>query len=460
MKKYFLLSLLVILPVQIVLAQIEPVNDEETSSNENSLENGDGENKNEEVDENEELNILNQKFLEVKSSVSDSQDDLRKSINETSYLEVKLAEIKEDIISLEEQIQSFDDRIGQLESQVEQTNNKIEEINDTLAETKNNIEELDAEISYSLDQLTFVVQILYFESDKAGFFDNQDLQTVKLLLAEDNVESILEDAENISLLENYMQATLESLENSKRVLNELFDKFTVLKETKLELKSRLEKESNEIKIQRLAKENLLDATKGEEGIYLNLIEKSKTEEAMIRQEIVSQIAKYKEYRELIEAISGEEIIDDNSTILSWPIDPKQGISAYFQDSSYKAAIGIEHKAIDLPTYSGTSVGSAAPGVVFKVKGGDGNDYHYVLIGHSDGIMTLYGHMYDIFVEEGQTVERGEIIGLSGGTPGTRGSGYLTTGAHLHFEVIKDGVNVDPLIYLDQEKLGARYREDL
>lgn len=460
MKKYFLLSLLVLLPVQIVLAQIEPVNDDETSSSENSLENGDGENGNEEVDENEELNILNQKFLEVKSSVSDSQDDLRKSINETSYLEVKLAEIKEDIISLEEQIQSFDDRIGQLESQVEQTNNKIEEINDTLAETKNNIEELDAEISYSLDQLTFVVQILYFESDKAGFFDNQDLQTVKLLLAEDNVESILEDAENISLLENYMQSTLESLENSKRVLNELFDKFTVLKETKLELKSRLEKESNEIKIQRLAKENLLDATKGEEGIYLNLIEKSKTEEAMIRQEIVSQIAKYKEYRELIEAISGQEIINDNSTILSWPIDPKQGISAYFQDSSYKAAIGIEHKAIDLPTYSGTSVGAAAPGVVFKVKGGDGNDYHYVLIGHSDGIMTLYGHMYDIFVEEGQTVERGEIIGLSGGTPGTRGSGYLTTGAHLHFEVIKDGVNVDPLIYLDQEKLGARYREDL
>lgn len=460
MKKYFLLSLLVLMPVQIVLAQIEPVNDDETSSSENSLENGDGENKNEEVDENEELNILNQKFLEVKSSVSDSQDDLRKSINETSYLEVKLAEIKEDIISLEEQIQGFDDRIGQLESQVEQTNNKIEEINDTLAETKNNIEELDAEISYSLDQLTFVVQILYFESDKAGFFDNQDLQTVKLLLAEDNVESILEDAENISLLENYMQATLESLENSKRVLNELFDKFTVLKETKLELKSRLEKESNEIKIQRLAKENLLDATKGEEGIYLNLIEKSKTEEAMIRQEIVSQIAKYKEYRELIEAISGEEIIDDNSTILSWPIDPKQGISAYFKDKSYKAVIGIEHYAIDLPTYSGTSVGSAAPGVVFKVKGGDGNDYHYVLIGHSDGIMTLYGHMYDIYVEEGQTVERGEIIGLSGGTPGTRGAGFLTTGAHLHFEVIKDGVHVDPLIYLDQEKLGARYREDL
>jgi murein DD-endopeptidase MepM/ murein hydrolase activator NlpD len=67
-------------------------------------------------------------------------------------------------------------------------------------------------------------------------------------------------------------------------------------------------------------------------------------------------------------------------------------------------------------------------------------------------MTLYGHMYDIFVEEGEPVSRGDIIGLSGGAPGTRGAGYLTTGAHLHFETLKDGVNVDPMPYLDPEEL--------
>jgi murein DD-endopeptidase MepM/ murein hydrolase activator NlpD len=96
----------------------------------------------------------------------------------------------------------------------------------------------------------------------------------------------------------------------------------------------------------------------------------------------------------------------------------------------------------------TPLKAAEDGVVYRVKGGEGLDYHYVILAHSDGILTLYGHMYDITVTEGQYVQRGQTIGLSGGMPGTRGAGYLTTGPHLHFEVFDNGTRVDPLFYLD------------
>ena len=465
-KNFIALALLVTLQTNIVLAQNESVEviEAETVEDEEVTEQEQDENIDEadleveeELSEEEEINLLNEKFLEAKNQVNDAQDSLRNSINQTSYLESKLESISEEIYDLEEALDEFEKNIANLSRDILDTNEKIDEITETIIETKDKIEELDVEISYNIEQLLFVVQTLYFETDEAGFFDSDDLQTVKLLLAEQDVDRILEEAENISMLENYMQLTLERLEDDKAELNDLYDKFTALKEVKLELRKKLEKEKTELQIQKIAKENLLEATKGEQQIYENLIEKSKTEEAILRQEIISQIAKYKEYRELIESIAGEEVVEDDATFLSWPIEPAQGLSAYFKDSSYRAALGIDHFAIDIPTYSGTSVGAAAPGVVFKVKGGEGNDYHYIIIGHSDGIMTVYGHMYDIFVEEGQTVERGEIIGLSGGTPGTRGAGYLTTGAHLHFEVIEDGVHVDPLPFLDQTKLPGRHQ---
>ena len=452
-KKILLISILASLPISSVFAQ-EDLIDDGIKDDENIIiiENNEIKEEDETEEDEEELKLLNEKFLEAKEEVNDTQDDLRQSINNTSYLEVKLAEIGEDIVELEDVLNSIDDQIDVLSNSIRDTDSKLDDIEETLNVTRENILKLDVEISYNIDQLLFMMEVLFYETDEAGFFDNDELQTIKLLLAEDDVDKILEDVENVSMVENYMQLTLEKLELDKVELNQLFDKFQDLKESKLVLREKQRKEKASMQIQAIAKNNLLEATKGEQSIYENLISKAKTEQAVLRQEIISQIGKYKEFRDIIEEITGQENLDDDATFLSWPVAPTRGLSATFKDPSYKAALGIEHYAIDIPVNSGTSVMSAAPGVVFKVKGGEGNDYHYILIGHSDGIMTLYGHMYDIFVEEGETVSRGDIIGLSGGAPGTRGAGYLTTGAHLHFETLKDGVNVDPMPYLDPEEL--------
>lgn len=450
-KKLIILCLIIALPISSVLAQ-ETELEEANTNDEDELQLIDNGNPNEEEDTEEDLKLLNEKFLEAKDKVNDTQDDLRRSISETSYLETRLQEIDEDIVELEDLINSIDDKIEILTDDIIDTEEKIDEINTTLETTSENLAKLDVEISYNIDQLLFMMEMLFFETDEAGFFDNDELQTIKLLLAEDDVDQILEDVENVSMIENYMYITLEKLESDKNELNELYDKFQDLKSTKLALRERQRKQKTTLQIESIAKNNLLEATKGEQQIYENLIAKAKTEQAVLRQEIVSQISKYREYRELITQISGDEVLEDDATFLNWPVEPTRGLSATFMDSSYRAALGIDHYAIDIPVNAGSSVMAAAPGVVFKVKGGEGNDYHYILIGHSDGLMTLYGHMYDILVEEGDAVARGDIIGLSGGTPGTRGSGYLTTGAHLHFETIKDGVNVDPLPFLDQTKL--------
>ncbi len=129
----------------------------------------------------------------------------------------------------------------------------------------------------------------------------------------------------------------------------------------------------------------------------------------------------------------------------WPVVGR--ITATFLDPSYRVYFGIPHKAIDIAQSQGTPVRASADGIVYHIQHGGSSGYSYILVGHRGGYATLYGHMLQISVSPGDDIYGGQIIGLSGGIPGTSGSGLMTTGAHVHFEVIKNGVNFDPLIVL-------------
>lgn len=98
-----------------------------------------------------------------------------------------------------------------------------------------------------------------------------------------------------------------------------------------------------------------------------------------------------------------------------------------------------HNAIDIAAPRGTPVYAYTNGKV--VTAGWGNmTGNYVVIDHGSGLRTKYLHLSSISVSVGQTVKVGQKIGGVGST------GY-STGNHLHFEVTKNGVAVNPLLYL-------------
>jgi murein DD-endopeptidase MepM/ murein hydrolase activator NlpD len=125
----------------------------------------------------------------------------------------------------------------------------------------------------------------------------------------------------------------------------------------------------------------------------------------------------------------------------WPVHGS--ITAGFFDREYQRVFGVPHRAIDIATHQSTPVHSIADGVVYATRDGGETGYSYVLIGHSDGYSSLYGHVSQFLVHAGDTVSAGQVIALSGGAPGTHGAGHMTTGAHLHLEVMKNGVHLDP-----------------
>ncbi len=95
-----------------------------------------------------------------------------------------------------------------------------------------------------------------------------------------------------------------------------------------------------------------------------------------------------------------------------------------------------HKGIDIAVSHGTEIYPAADGVVIfsGYKKGYGNT---VEVRHGNGLVTRYAHCHKNLVKQGDAVNTRAPIGQSG-------SSGRSTGPHLHFEVIKDGLHVDPI----------------
>ncbi|MBN1136242.1 MAG: peptidoglycan DD-metalloendopeptidase family protein [Anaerolineae bacterium] len=99
-----------------------------------------------------------------------------------------------------------------------------------------------------------------------------------------------------------------------------------------------------------------------------------------------------------------------------------------------------HYGIDIANRTGTPIYAADDGYV-ALAGQDTWGYGLqVVLDHGNGYKTRYAHLSKILVKGGQIVKRGEKIALMGNTG-------RSTGPHLHFEIIKNGVRVDPVLYL-------------
>lgn len=123
--------------------------------------------------------------------------------------------------------------------------------------------------------------------------------------------------------------------------------------------------------------------------------------------------------------------------LIWPVGGEDG--GVITELMYGYGGYCAHTGIDITAPKGTDVFAAESGTVIKARWYDGYG-NCVIIDHGSGLVTLYGHLDEIGVAEGQEVLAGERIGSTGSTGNT-------TGYALHFEVRRNGEKVNPISYL-------------
>ena len=100
-----------------------------------------------------------------------------------------------------------------------------------------------------------------------------------------------------------------------------------------------------------------------------------------------------------------------------------------------------HAGVDIGAGYGTNIYAANSGTVLVAGWNSGGYGNYVVIDHGGGITTLYGHCSSLCVSKGQTVTKGQVIAKVGSTG-------MSTGPHLHFEVLKNGSTTNPMSYFN------------
>lgn len=100
----------------------------------------------------------------------------------------------------------------------------------------------------------------------------------------------------------------------------------------------------------------------------------------------------------------------------------------------------QHNGVDIAVKEGTPIVATASGKV-KFAGWDAAFGNLIIIDHGNGFQTVYGHNQKMMVSQDENVYKGDVIALSGNTG-------RSSAPHLHYEVIKNDIPVDPSPYLD------------
>lgn len=370
---------------------------------------------------------INQDINEKRAAISDLKKQIEVYQKNINAKQKEIDNLASQVSTLNESIAKMNLEIKTAELEIETTNLKIENI-----ELK--IQAKEKEIADQKENLAEILRALHREQQKNSLLE--------ILLLNDNFSDFLAELDR---LENMQSGLLDGVEQLKTVKMAMADDKKSLEDQKIELdtlKNILDNKKAGLDTQKQTKNYLMKVTAGQEAKFQALLEQAKQEQEQVNQDIVylEKVAREKANRQLqqegIKNIQG----------LIWPV-ASHTITAYFHDPDYPYRYVFEHPAIDIATPQGTPIKAAESGYVAKVRDGGKTGYSYIMLIHADNLATVYGHVNEISVSNDQFVTKGQIIGYSGGMPGTRGAGPLSTGPHLHLEVRVGGVPVNPLNYL-------------
>ncbi|MFA5995457.1 MAG: peptidoglycan DD-metalloendopeptidase family protein [Patescibacteria group bacterium] len=385
---------------------------------------------------------LQQQLQQLQNDIKDKQGSYNGLQDKITVYNDNLKSIQQKELTLNSQLEALDTQTELTRAEISQTNVAIEKNTLEQERTRLSIKQTDNQISEKQKQIQQLVRQLY-EYDQKTFLE--------ISLAHNTLSDFSNQIEYTRSLNSNLKSSLQDFQDLKQTLE---DKHTELKTQQAEQEqTKLDLVASEQTLQGEAdyKTKLLDEVQTDEAKFQELVKAIQAEQQGINSQITDL---EKSARATLDKLSSTATTDVNTntpfvypTSFSpdWPVRGR--ITTTFRDPSYVFRSVFEHNAIDIAAPQGTPLKAVDSGVVGIVKFDGTSNYAYITIVHADDFRSLYGHVSKVFVEQGQPVQKGQTIALSGGMPGLTGTGAYSTGPHLHFSIYKGLAPVDPLLYL-------------
>lgn len=369
-------------------------------------------------------------------------DDLNRQIQEK---EKRVKEMESSIGEYKQKIKKYEDAAATLQNEVALLENRMEEKKLAVERTKQQTDIVNLEIQslgrqIRVEQAGIVRREAGLEELIRQLADADRMTSADVLIAQPSLSDFFVRMDQLNRVEQDLVDATKSLKESKLALEMKRAEMESRRAVLLDQQKILQQEERELAGDRSAKISLLDESHNTEQEFQRILYELRQQQQAEADDAAALQNKLKDKLDSIDtALARGDIL------LNWPVRVLRGLSAGFHDPSYPFRKLFEHPGVDIPTNVGTPVHAAAGGYVAWNR--TGKQYgNYVMLVHPGGIATVYAHLSRFGARPDTYVERGDIIGYSGGRPGDQGAG-LSTGPHLHFEVRQGGIPVNPMQYL-------------
>jgi murein DD-endopeptidase MepM/ murein hydrolase activator NlpD len=373
-------------------------------------------------------NVTKQQVDSLNRQIKEKQSRIKELDGILSKYRERISEQEQMRSTLENDVLLIDNRIAEKLLGIERAKAELES-------TKLEIQSLEQQISDENGRIGSQKESAADLIRKINVADK--VPTFEILLSKPSLSSFFDRMEYDKKLQRSLTDTIEKVKAHKQTLEQtrkdLDDKRLTLEKEKKNLK----KEQERLQEERNFKISLAAETKNKQSEYERILYELNQQE----QNTADEIANLKDaLKDKLDAV--DESLARGDVLLDWPVKPidKIYITAHFHDPTYPFRQRFAHPGTDIRCEVGTPVYAAAGGYVAWNKLGKAYG-NYLMIVHPGNIATIYGHLSKFVAHPDMYVQRGDLIGYSGGMPGQPGAG-LSTGPHLHFEVRQNGIPVN------------------
>ncbi len=382
---------------------------------------------------------------DVDSDIKACEALLSRLQSEYKELQASLGDLSQQEQNSREKAELTAGQIVILEAQISLNESLLESCDMKRSTTQAELFLVQNEYEYYQELFAELMRFVYENGNSSDFellFSSQNLSDY--LERRDNFNSIMEC---VSDLQQSMEQSIRHLQDLETEYNEAEEKYTQYLDQLGNDKEKLKKEKEAYESScTLLQLNQTELTGKYEQLSKNIQEAKEKLEQLKKEREVLRKAEQQEQQSVVGKPNGTK--NPNSGFI-WPLSSEVSyrISSYFSTRINPiTGVGQEfHHGLDIACVKGSKILAAKAGVVTKSAwyGGYGN---CVILYHGKdakgrAVTTLYGHASALKCTEGQQVAQGDVIALVGST------GDRSTGNHLHFSVLLDGVYVDPDDYL-------------